>query len=1143
MTISDKDRKLLWGRSRNLCAFPQCRQPLTANQHDAASDEAFETVLGEEAHIRSAKPSGPRHDPTFPTHKIDSYDNLILLCRVHHRLIDDNGGRAYDVQTLVRMRTGHEQREERRVRISHAIESYVADRFQADDKVLFEQVELHGPRVDAMFVDVPFATRHDTAPARLLRRIAADHPGDDKADGFAITGAAQAILHPDWSGNALLVGGPGQGKTTLLQFVCQYHRARRLGRNEYTGQQQKLQPVVQTAGIPIRLDLRNYVRWAVVGHSKRTSKRAESAPNDPDEWPSIERYIVYEIKRHSGGHDFALRDLATLLATESVLLALDGLDEIANLDHRERVSEEIVRTNARLHADALRLVVLVATRPGGSTSSLWSSREFPIFHLRRLTAGLRLQYLQRWSRVAGLNPKAAAKLQQTFLENEELPHIRELASYPMQLAILLHLLQRRGLLPQQRTELYQEYLKTFLDREEGADKEPLLSTDREVIEDIHAFLGWHLQSRAEADNSSRTVSRSELKELLAKHLEGHDKGQELASRLFSAIETRVLCLVEREPGTFQFEVQSLQEYFAARYIFEYAPTKGEGNSRDDCLDALLARPYWSNVCRFFVGMFSKVEVRGIRHNLTRLTDSPHLAVHPHLRATAVQLLDDRTYLGQPDAAIREVVDYILAGPGVVLGEDGFLDDAREPLSLSEDAGRAQTIQHLQGRLEGGLPRAVASAAAAMLRRHASDTASVLGWWWQRFEATPDWFRTSSDLGVFRGLGPEREAQLAFLVGADLKDVWSTELLLRGGYDGGSDPVVTACIAEINEGALSVLHARSGGSLDRLVLAGVAAVGARGTSEIASPGVSNRQRARLRRTEGRQLLANVVEQTEVLRSPSPKPEDAAGWATRLRSIDAIWGDGWIARHAVSRLPAKADIDAIARGSEDQSALASTLKREADARRNRADPDWWLADLKSAGDWRASFWLYSLLAVAHASTVVQSADMVSDVVDRLNPRQFRTLRAHLVEDLQHRKLPVQDALRLDRVAFSPRALWLLASVSTEATVEQIAKKLETSFPELLTVGCGDMRPLIRLVGRAKTVKPEALRNARHALPAGGWAGHIKLRKMSVATATEILNQPHDWPSDLIIRAIQRTSRPLMAAPAVGKLAAMNRWFQIT
>ena len=587
MSISDQTRKVLWTRAHDRCAFPGCSQTLTLNEVNTSTGERYITVVGEQAHIRSPKPGGPRHDPEFDQHKLDDYQNLILLCSTHHTQIDANDGVGYDVDTLIKMRRKQEQYQDHRDRIEKVVRAYLGAQYKSDDKVLFEQVDLHGPSVDSMFVDVPFSCRPDANVAELMQRIAADYPGDleatEGADGQIVTGAAQALLHPEWSGSALLVGGPGQGKSTLLQYVCQFHRARRLGRDAYSGKQQQLAQLTDISRVPIRLDLRNYAMWASAEQRESTPvktqrKGSPKGKKQGPRWPSIEEYIAAEIQRNCGGHTFSVEDLGLLVSAEPILLALDGLDEVANLKYREQVSEEIVATQARLEVDAHNLVVLVATRPGGTTSALWSSEDFPTLYLRRLSQGLRLQYLQQWAAVAKLTTQATDKLQQTFMDNQNVPHIRELASYPMQLAILLHLLYRRQLLPQQRTDLYREYLKTFLDREQREDKEPLLAQERQVIEDIHAILGWHLQTKAEEGMSAGSIRRDDLKKLLRDQLAGSEDGLKLAEKLFSAFTTRVLCLVERDTGSFQFEVQSLREYFAARYVFENAPIKGQANS-------------------------------------------------------------------------------------------------------------------------------------------------------------------------------------------------------------------------------------------------------------------------------------------------------------------------------------------------------------------------------------------------------------------------------------------------------------------------------------------------------------------------------------------------------------------------------------
>jgi hypothetical protein len=944
-----------------------------------------------------------------------------------------------------------------------------------------------------------------------------------------------------------VVGGPGQGKSTLLQYLCQFHRSRQLNENGYNGEAQGLRPLTDVARVPIRLDLRKYAEWASSkAPSPKSTGRRRRRPLERV-WPTLEQFISDQISRRSGGHDFTVKDLSTLASTEAVLLALDGLDEVANLDHRDQVGHEIVRMSARLRADAHSLVVIVSTRPGITTSPLWSSADFPIFHLQKLTAGLRLQYLQRWTKVAELSAESAEKLQRTFLEHESLPHIRDLASYPMQLAILLHLLQRRGLLPQQRTELYSEYLKTFLDREETEEKEPLLSSDRELIEDIHAFLGWHLQKQAEGGKASGQIARADLKKLLNEHLEGRKKGRELAKQLFSAMESRVLCLIEREPGFFQFEVQSLREYFAASYINEYSHPRSRGNSRVDCFDALLSRPYWLNVCRFFVGMFTKIEVRGIRQSLRELSDKPELSLHPHLRLTAGCLLDDRAYQGQPDAPIQEVVDFILNGNGVVLADDGFLDESGQPLSFSEDAGRLQVVQNLKLRLaSSNLSDGARQAAARTLRRHVDSTDDLAQWWWGEFQPTDVWLRTAVDLGVLGATPPgQRAARLRKAVkSADVDIHWVSEVLARGDYVGSDDDVLTVCKEEINDGAADVIRLADSTPLGKLVEASLVAQ-LRHTATVGSD--RPHARTRVRRFNGRTLVADVVTRTEQIRIRPDATADATVWATRLAQVSKLWGDGWVLRQAVAFLPATVDMGAIAtREARGDMTLTRALQREADARANRGDAKWWRKDWDAAAtDLERRSWLFSILTTAHMPVVLDLATEIDTIAAALTPKHYRALEMALRSFAQSslkRVLSLREPLRLGHVNYSARTLWLLRPIVTDGSVEQIDKKLAAVFEDLLLPGMGDRRQLVRIVGADKTIKIESLKGTRDLLPAGAWAGDIKLGLMRTPLARKILEHPDQWPTEIVGRAIQQIAGQMNHMPPIAQLAEDNKWFQI-
>lgn len=100
MAISDRNRKLLWGRSGNRCVI--CRQLLALE----ANLEDGEALVGDECHIVAQAASGARGSETIQDEP-DSYDNLILLCKTDHKRIDDLR-HEYTVERLKQLKNDHE---------------------------------------------------------------------------------------------------------------------------------------------------------------------------------------------------------------------------------------------------------------------------------------------------------------------------------------------------------------------------------------------------------------------------------------------------------------------------------------------------------------------------------------------------------------------------------------------------------------------------------------------------------------------------------------------------------------------------------------------------------------------------------------------------------------------------------------------------------------------------------------------------------------------------------------------------------------------------------------------------------------------------------------------------------------------------
>lgn len=100
MTIkpSEKTIKRLFAQSGNICAFPGCDLPIVENAG---------TVTGEICHIKAKSSEGPRFDPKQSEKERHSFDNLVLLCRRHHKIIDAEP-EVYAVDALEVMKSVHE---------------------------------------------------------------------------------------------------------------------------------------------------------------------------------------------------------------------------------------------------------------------------------------------------------------------------------------------------------------------------------------------------------------------------------------------------------------------------------------------------------------------------------------------------------------------------------------------------------------------------------------------------------------------------------------------------------------------------------------------------------------------------------------------------------------------------------------------------------------------------------------------------------------------------------------------------------------------------------------------------------------------------------------------------------------------------
>jgi hypothetical protein len=547
------------------------------------------------------------------------------------------------------------------------LRAFLRDQYTRDCQVKFRQVDLQNGLLD-LFVDVPIAPgerpfRHvdHSAYSMVVEevRLEAERmrpPASNDAYRTTAThrreevGAASFLLSHASSANfnwVVLEGGPGQGKSTISQYIAQVHRIRLL---DQAADRKRLpgQHVVAPVRFPIRIDLRDFAQWL----QRRNPFSANSSSTVSHSMPlQLEPFIAALISHHAGGANFSVDDLIAVVKISAISLVLDGLDEIADLETRKLAVDEIGAGCQRLLENAASLQVIVTSRPAiFSDSPRLSNSRFAYVRLGSLTPALIGTYVELWGRARNVSAEIHEELRAFVKVKLNEPHIRELARNPMQLAILLSLVSARGAaLPDKRTALYDSYIEHFLARE--SEKNATIRDNRELILDLHKYLAWVMHSEAEEKGTRGSIPQQQLISLLRTYLESQGEDPSLAALLFKDMVDRVFVLVSRHVGSFEFEVQPLREYFTARFLFDTAPLSTTGNERPgavpDRFEGIAPRANWANVARFFAGCYSKGEIPSLVSSLQTLYEDRDLGRTNLLGSLILALMSDWVFSQVP----------------------------------------------------------------------------------------------------------------------------------------------------------------------------------------------------------------------------------------------------------------------------------------------------------------------------------------------------------------------------------------------------------------------------------------------------------------------------------------------------------------
>jgi len=605
-----------------------------------------------------------------------------------------------DILNLILFSNINENKERR----ESIIKAYLADQYEIDNEVKFRQIDLQNKLFD-LFTDVPIRVKKLNAKNKRLKRTLDNFEHRNSRiinyeNGFVNesdynTGAAGFLLNPQIQNEIeriLLEGGPGQGKSTIAQYICQVHRARLLNK---ANDLNLLPDILRKSPIrlPFKIDLRHIAAWVEKTNPYKGRINEEYFTSI---WRnSLESFLVGHIVYHSQIDDFTTSDLIEIIKLSSILFVFDGFDEIANIDVREEVIDFINKGINRISENSKSIQIVITSRPAAFSDSIGFSVDvYPHFELTDITSATTKDYVEKWIKASRLNSREASELKRLVNEKLELPHLRDLAKSPMQLAIFISLLRTRGeSLPNKRTALYDSYIELFFNRE--SEKSTTIRDHRDLIIDIHQYVAWMLHSEAELLKNSGSIQIDELKGKLKEYLNKEGHKTDIADILFHVMEERVCALVSRVQGTYEFEVQPLREYFCAKYLYNTAPYSPAGSEKTgtkaERFDAIARNFYWHNVVRFFAGCFDKGELPLLIQKLRELQDDSLLKFTNYPRLITSQILSDWVFTQYP-LLLKDVVRIIVNGINIgnIINQEGrFINN--EPILLPNECGRAEVV--------------------------------------------------------------------------------------------------------------------------------------------------------------------------------------------------------------------------------------------------------------------------------------------------------------------------------------------------------------------------------------------------------------------------------------------------------------------
>lgn len=423
--------------------------------------------------------------------------------------------------------------------------------------------------------------------------------------------------HTPLPNRVVILGGPGQGKSTIGQFFAQLMRSRLAISSSATAPDllgiaadtvaRAAEEGIFSGGplrFPLHIELPKYADYI----SKSTGA-------------SIVRYAS-SIVGMLADEEVEPRHLYEWLAAYPSVIILDGLDEVPRSSNRRDVLLAINKLAGDLHASDADALLVVTSRPQGYVDDL-DRKHWAHWEMAELNAHNATRFFSRLGSILISDHQRRAEVLGTLSAATLDPATSPLMISPLQISLLFSLVETRNDIPRDRWTLFERHYEILRDREisKGGQNGELIRNHRADIDRIHYDAGFLLQVRAESSgNANAYFTTNEFYALvhrqISRSLEDLVEINRVSAQIAEIATTRLVFLGAKNEEQIAFDVRSLQEFMAAARIMVSPETIIPARLKE-----IAVKSHWLHVFKIACSkVYAQATLEDFRGEITRIVD-------------------------------------------------------------------------------------------------------------------------------------------------------------------------------------------------------------------------------------------------------------------------------------------------------------------------------------------------------------------------------------------------------------------------------------------------------------------------------------------------------------------------------------------